>query len=496
MNGLQLPDLYQAGLDKRFFDQPEDIPVGEILDDGSKVFRLNIRLRSADVAEIPALEFSYFDSSKASYVTSKSRPIALSAEGSTVISASNVVSAEQNDSVIGSGKTENSSDMVSLTGANLRQSDSSQHRSAWRVSEVLLWICSLYLVPVFLFTFMWGRKKTAGGRALRGASSKRTKELKEALSRAEKNNLRESSGAVRIALKEISKHDDVDCQELLDELEQESYSPNSGTQTISKELYNKIFSLFRTLGVVWVLSFTFSNISLADSSPELYDVAMSQTDRQSRMESFDRAARSYKEKLVEQPDTSELWVDWGNASLGAGKYGDAMVGYSRALILNPRNTRAEQNRDWLIGKLPDWVRGGEAVDPFERFLFWSNWFNQAELLILGGSLFFLMICIRLFAPRWLNALSLFVGIIWVSVVLSSVWKSFESPMGVVQSEAGALKAADNEGAPSIRNTWIPEGTPVQIVRQTERWTEVKLPNGEKGWLPTRAVEELDIHEKN
>ena len=98
-----------------------------------------------------------------------------------------------------------------------------------------------------------------------------------------------------------------------------------------------------------------------------------------------------------------------------------------------------------------------------------------------------MMAIQIVAPKRLRFVQILMGLLWISVLLSSVSLYVAPTQGVIMEEAGALRSTDNEGAPPVRDIWVPEGTPVSVHTQTKSWMEVSLPNGDKGWLPKRAV---------
>ena len=479
MAGLKLPNLYAAGLNKKQFDLPQEASIGEIKDDGSKLFRTSVRLLSNNVAEIPSLEFSYFDSNSGAYVTSKSRPIALSVQGSTVVSADSVVSS-QKETKIGEGQAKKAP--LSLTGANLKQS-SGDYTDSWTLQDGLMYSALLYFLSIIAVLVVWGRNQTSDSRAAKGASRGRRKTVRDALKVAETLNLRESSGVLRSALKELSRHEEVNCKVVLSELEKESFDPKASEKVISSNLAAQIRALLVWCMVVLMGSMR-STATFAQSPQELYDSAMAIEDIQERIEGFEHAAKAYRTKCEEVPNSADVWVDFGNASLGARKYGDAMVGYLRALQIDPQHMRAQQNRSWVEQKLPDWV---QSQDRTTDIFFWSTWYNLPQLLVLGGVLFSFMMAIQIFASKRLRFVQILIGLVWGSVLLSSISLYLAPVQGVVMEEAGALRSTDNEGAPPVRDVWVPEGTPVHVHTKAESWMEVSLPNGDKGWLPKRAV---------
>ncbi|MDE0884617.1 MAG: hypothetical protein OSB70_03675 [Myxococcota bacterium] len=123
---VSLPNLEgPQGLPKESFGLAEEAPSGKIVD-GAKVFRIPVRILDEDIAEIPALPFSWFDPDLGEYQTSYSRPIALSVRPAQLISAADVVARVQGDEAAAPfesdapGETQRpSSDSFSLSGADL-----------------------------------------------------------------------------------------------------------------------------------------------------------------------------------------------------------------------------------------------------------------------------------------------------------------------------------------------------------------------------------------
>ncbi len=92
LDGAGLADLSSAaGLSPDRFRIPT-APQAGVVKDGTKTFRLQLRVLDAGVREIPPIPYSYFDTDKKEYVTVESRPIALSVRRARVITADDVVS--------------------------------------------------------------------------------------------------------------------------------------------------------------------------------------------------------------------------------------------------------------------------------------------------------------------------------------------------------------------------------------------------------------------
>ena len=87
---VSLPRLADSGLDRRDFKTPAG-PVAGIVEDGVKRFEVVVRVSHDQVREIPSIELSWFNPELGRYETTRSRPIAVSVRGATVVSAADVV---------------------------------------------------------------------------------------------------------------------------------------------------------------------------------------------------------------------------------------------------------------------------------------------------------------------------------------------------------------------------------------------------------------------
>ncbi|MBT4817573.1 MAG: protein BatD [Lentisphaerae bacterium] len=86
LDRVELPPLHlQAELTKNF-KIPEERATGKI-EGKMKVFTQTVRALHADVVEIPALELPYFDTTKSTYATARSKAIPITVKGTRVVTA-------------------------------------------------------------------------------------------------------------------------------------------------------------------------------------------------------------------------------------------------------------------------------------------------------------------------------------------------------------------------------------------------------------------------
>ena len=92
LSSAGLPPLDAEGLfDPDHFRLPAEPPPG-LMDEDGKLFEASLRVVDADVREIPALAYSWFDAGTRRFETTYSRPIALSVGAAEIIGADDVTS--------------------------------------------------------------------------------------------------------------------------------------------------------------------------------------------------------------------------------------------------------------------------------------------------------------------------------------------------------------------------------------------------------------------
>ena len=75
---------------------------------------------------------------------------------------------------------------------------------------------------------------------------------------------------------------------------------------------------------------------------------------------YDRAIELYNQAAREQGTSSELYYNIGNANYRLGNMGEAILYYERALKLNPANSDARTNLEFVKEKINVDVDGGDS----------------------------------------------------------------------------------------------------------------------------------------
>lgn len=211
---------------------------------------------------------------------------------------------------------------------------------------------------------------------------------------------------------------------------------------------------------------------------------------------YEKAAQLYEEVLLTGKEAAEVYYNLGNAYFKSGSLGKAILNYERAHKLAPDDEDINFNLDFASEKVTD------KIDPAPQ-LFLTEWKSGfASMLSETG---WSILCITVFTltlamialyitgrTKPLRQLGFWSGI---ALLLVSIL-SFTMARSRYRSEESAKEAivtVNNitvKGSPSAEGTKlfiIHEGTKVKIEEDEGEWLEVKIANGNVGWVPATAI---------
>lgn len=480
LDGIQLPDFESLGLDARVFETPTQRPLGIDNDEGGKVFSFSVRLKSADVREIPTLNFGYFDPVKGAYQHAYTQPIALSVSGSKVVSSAQVVS--------GGASTNTTSGTVSTTDATLSTSrfDLSWYSSSAGPIDALPW--TKISAGVHALAFLgWGilgwRERTQEERAERSSQKVSKVALEKLLVNSEETPASKVASQLSSAVKTYGKEHSVDVAEVIQQIEIESYAPTASRTPFSKTLLEKIKALLVILLCV-VLATPVEANEGSQNFEEKYRTAMSIESHVERRTAMLQLQKQLQQVVEEDDRRVDAWINLGTVSLQVSDRGRAVFAYSKAEQLGAQTPQIQQNLNEVEAQLPAWVqREDQAV--WMDVLFWTGWSSTVQwgLLNVCGAVL-LLGWRRLTAVRWLL-------LPWMALTVGLVVQWVESTESIaVLLESAPLRTADHAQAPLVKSDWLPSGARLTIVQSQADWVQVSLPSGVQGWVPTSSMEEL------
>ena len=209
---------------------------------------------------------------------------------------------------------------------------------------------------------------------------------------------------------------------------------------------------------------------------------------------FQSARTAYQAKLAEGLDGPTVLYNLGNASFRAGRIGEAIAYYQRALRLAPRDRDIRRNlqRAWHERKM------GEPAPP----AMWLNMlgrrvvdsFTLGELATTAAALWWLgagLLAVRLRQrdrKRGLRALMVLVlacMLLVSAVALGRWWEYHHVSRGVIAAAQTQIRSGPGDSFEIVQQ--VHEGRMVRIMRADGAWMQVIAEGGARGWLPSSAI---------
>lgn len=514
LTGLSLPPLRgPEALPAAHFSVPEGSVVGEVDEQAkAKTFAVTVRVKSAEVHEIPPIAFAYFDPLAGEYRTVASQPIAVSVGAAELVGAADVVAAKPAASVaqdVG-GLPATTGSLATLLGADMSLSAPAYTLARpWGSELPTPLVTALYAVPSLVFAAALWRRRTDGRRSRARRLRQSFREVEAALGSGRP--ARESAPLIVAAMRRLAQVTGVDAgatAAILERLETSAYDPATARQAVSDEDLAELRQAARhwrkagtarpatAIAVVATAVFAAGWVcpvqaEAIDDARALYQSALDETDRLRRVRLFAAAEQALRPLALANPRAAELQVDWGNAALGAQDAGHAVLAYRRALQYDPNNTRARANLAWLRDLMPVWLPRPAASGALDSLLFWRSRTTPAQLYLVGALAFaggaLLLAPWSRRRPRMLRAAAVPAMAVWVAATGSAVLADDQANAAVVVTDGATLRSADSPGAsPAFANP-LPAGTELTILETRDAWLRVTLADGTRGWLVASAT---------
>ena len=245
--------------------------------------------------------------------------------------------------------------------------------------------------------------------------------------------------------------------------------------------------------------FISSLVVTANAMKDSAIVYMQQANEAYQLNQYEDAISLYLEVVDLQFESAILYYNLGNAYYKSGNPAQALLWYERALRLSPNNEDIVHNISFVQQKLIDKI---EVLPE----LFIAKWWNSCSKLLTGnqwaiGSIVacaLLVLCllfILLIRISWLRSTSILIAILaLIFTIFSIIFSKKETsryvqhPEGIIMNQVVNVKSTPTEKSSDL--FVIHSGLKVSITDQLNEWVEIRLPNGEKGWILASMMEEI------
>jgi tetratricopeptide (TPR) repeat protein len=201
---------------------------------------------------------------------------------------------------------------------------------------------------------------------------------------------------------------------------------------------------------------------------------------------FKAAVEDYNAVVSSGEWSANLFYDLGNAYFRGGDFGRAILSYDRALRLDRHHPEADAN----LRIAREQAHSLELMPPLlERYL---NFATTDLFAIAAAFCFWLTIILGILRPRriWPVIGGMFLTAIcgFAAYQLENGSRGKSTAIVLGQNAEARVATADNAKAVLA----LPPGSEVLILQERGDWNYVALPNDQRGWIASSAVEKVRL----
>lgn len=264
------------------------------------------------------------------------------------------------------------------------------------------------------------------------------------------------------------------------------------------KLHVKILNIAIALIAVLISPAHLAARSLAEKADSLYE-----------KQDYQQAAELYNQCLSTEGTSSDIYYNLGNAYYRLGRTSQAILAYERALRLNPANTDARTNLEFVNARIVD-KKGETGSFIYNTIVDITNLAHSNTWAILAMVAFILTIagvCVYIFLDRiTLRKIGFFGSIITALLFVAFVLLSINA-RSIAEDTSNAIITAETSMLSTVPRTpanhdeeamLLHEGTKVRILRTIalqsdsigNTWHEVQVDNRHRAWINNADIEKI------
>lgn len=224
---------------------------------------------------------------------------------------------------------------------------------------------------------------------------------------------------------------------------------------------------------------------------------VSQANEAYRNGDYARAVELYEQSGEQDGTSAAYFYNLGNAYYKSGLYPRAILNYERALLLDPGNDDVRFNLEMAQARIAD------KIEPLGTF-FLDQWFTTlrnlfssnvwAVIAVVAFLIFLAGVVVYFFVDRvvW-RKIGFFASLLALLITIGANRFAAVQKQQLTQRESAIVFAPTiiAKSSPSESGTdlfVLHEGTKVYIVDRVGEWSEIRLEDGNRGWIPTDRLE--------
>ncbi|MFC2086871.1 tetratricopeptide repeat protein [Bacteroidota bacterium] len=232
----------------------------------------------------------------------------------------------------------------------------------------------------------------------------------------------------------------------------------------------------------------------------VYLTSASDFERANRLynaDSFAEAIEIYESIVDSGFESAEIYYNLGNAYYKSHNLPKAILNYERARLLNPHDEDIQYNLELTNTMIVDKIEKIRPVFYITWFINVYRFFSPELWAIISGVAFvlsFLAILIYIFSGNiFVKRIMFYSGVFLVLISIFTFLFSYKHMQfiqqynsAIVMSPTVSIKSTPNENGTDL--FILHEGTRVKIEESLGEWVEIKIDDGNKGWMKANDIE--------
>ena len=214
---------------------------------------------------------------------------------------------------------------------------------------------------------------------------------------------------------------------------------------------------------------------------------------------YSEAAKLYEKILATDGVAPELYFNLGNAYYKTNELGKSILNYERALRLSPMYEDARYNLETAQLKVVDNIGRnqsffiGKWIDSLMKLLNSNQWFYLSLmlfLLCLGSAFLFIFGSSHAVRKGSFYIAAILLGISLLTVFFAGMRKDqmINHREAIIMSGTVSVKGSPDKSGTDLFQ--LHEGTKVSVKSTLGTWVEIKLGNGNIGWVEQENIERI------
>ncbi|HOO83463.1 MAG TPA: tetratricopeptide repeat protein [Prolixibacteraceae bacterium] len=214
---------------------------------------------------------------------------------------------------------------------------------------------------------------------------------------------------------------------------------------------------------------------------------------------FEKALSMYQQLVAEKYSSATLFYNLGNSYYKTGNITKAIINYERALLLAPNNNDIKYNlalaNQYIVDKIeplptPFFVKWWRSIVNLSDTDGWAKTSIAAFVLMLVFALFFFVSGIP-GVKKTTFSLAIVMLVFSLLTLLFTIQQNQQiknRTHAIIVTPTVTVKASPNESGTDL--FVIHEGLKVNITNQVNNWVEIRLEDGNSGWVNPTVLEKI------